>query len=87
MHGIAQTPARMQLLHMVLERGDYPFSVKEIRDEVKDKKLLISSSSVIMTLKLFNMRGIIKVDTNTTHSGIGRPALTYVLSGENRCTL
>lgn len=79
MRGIDPTPIRIQLLKLILDRGAQLFSSKELINEIKDKNLPISDSSVIVTLKLFHVRGLIKSDTNTTHSGIGRPEIRYLL--------
>ena len=79
MCGISVTPVRQLLLNMILQRGYAPFSAKEILDEIKDKKLPISSSAVIVNLKLFSIRRLIRPDTITTHFGAGRPGVKYVL--------
>lgn len=79
LRGINLTPARQHLLELILERGQTPFSLRQLLDEVKERKIPVSVSSVIMNVKLFSVRGIIKADTITTHSGAGRPGAIYVL--------
>lgn len=79
LRGIALTDARQHLLALILERGQAPFSLRQILEEVKQKKIPVSTSAVIINLKLFSVRGIIRADTITTHSGAGRPGAVYVL--------
>jgi Fe2+ or Zn2+ uptake regulation protein len=80
--GITPTPVRTILLTIMFQRSR-SFSTKDIIVEVANKKLSIGASTVITTIKLFHVRGIIRqLPPPLLNEKAGRPEKVFVLDAK-----
>lgn len=79
--GIEPTPARIALLTIIFQLNKESFSIKDVYAEVEHNNFSIGSSTVINTIRLFHVRGIIKqVYPFLMSEKAGRPGAVFVLS-------
>ena len=79
--GIEPTPVRKMILALIVKLNKKTFSVKDIVAAVKNNKLSIGGSTIIVTFKLFHVRNIIQqLPPPLLHQRAGRPQREFVLS-------
>lgn len=83
-HRIDTTSVRVSLLAVILQQPNGLFSINDIRKDVEKNQLGVSETSIVTTLKLFSVRGIIrpasiKMKRTDQDSKVGRPESMFIL--------